>query len=179
MPENSKAELVNGELVSLPATGARLGRAVLIIAMCLLAYESEHGGGYAFGDSEGFLVNLPHRESFSPDAAWYVGPVDVTEAMEFLPDAPALAVEVRSKNDYGPAAERAITDKIRDYFAAGTKVVWDVDTLGVDVIKVYRAPQADAPQAIYRRGDIAEAEPAVPEWRLPVDNVFQLPTLSR
>ncbi|MDQ2687121.1 MAG: Uma2 family endonuclease [Armatimonadota bacterium] len=178
MPEDGKAELVNGEMVLMPATGARPGRAALIIVMSLIAHEAERGGGFAFGDSVGFLVNLPERESFSPDAAWYVGPADVTEAMEFLPNAPALAVEVRSKNDYGPAAERAIADKIRDYFAAGTQVVWDVDTLGTDVIKVYRAPLADAPQVVYRRGNIAEAEPAVPRWRMPVDALFRLPTLG-
>lgn len=178
-PEDGKAELVNGELVLMPATGARPGRAAGRIFLSLMAHEAERGGGFAFGDSVGFLVSLPQRESFSPDAAWYVGPADVTEAMEFLPDAPAFAVEVRSKNDYGPSAERAIVDKVRDYFAAGTLVVWDVDTLGTDVIKVYRAPLADAPHVVYRRGEIAEAEPAVPDWRMPVDDLFQLPTLAR
>jgi hypothetical protein len=32
-----------------------------------------HGTGYAFPDNVRFLVNLPHRESFNPDAAWYTG----------------------------------------------------------------------------------------------------------
>lgn len=176
-PEDGKAELVNGELVLMPATGARPGRAAGRIFLSLMAHEAERGGGFAFGDSVGFLVSLPQRESFSPDAAWYVGPADVTEAMEFLPDAPAFAVEVRSKNDYGPSAERAIVDKVRDYFAAGTRVVWDVDTLGTDAVRVYRAPLADAPHAIYRRGEIAEADPAVAGWRMPVDDLFQSPTL--
>jgi hypothetical protein len=36
--------------------------------------------------------------------------------MAFLTGAPAFAVEVRSKNDYGAAAELAIAKKIRDYF---------------------------------------------------------------
>ena len=177
VPGDGNAELVNGELVLMPATGARPGRAALIIAMSLIAHEAQKGGGFAFGDSVGFLVNLPHRESFSPDAAWYVGSVDVTEAMDFLPDAPALAVEVRSKNDYSPAAERAISEKIADYFAAGTLVVWDVDTLGADVIKVYRAPLAETPHSVYRRGEVAEAEPAVPGWQMAVNDLFQLPRL--
>ena len=84
------------------------------------------GGGYAFPDNVGFLVKLPGRESFSPDAAWYVGNVD---SMKFLQGAPALAVEVRSENDYGLTSERAIADKIADYFAVeqrsfGTWTCW-------------------------------------------------------
>ena len=50
-------------------------------------------------------------------------------------------------------------------------MVWDVDLLSVDVVKVYRASEPTKP-AIYRRGEIAEAEPAVPGWSMPVDNLF-------
>jgi hypothetical protein len=38
------------------------------------------------------------------------------------------------------------------------------------VIRVYR--QDDADPTVYRRGEIAEAEPAVPGWRFPVDELF-------
>ena len=91
--------------------------------------------------------------------------------LDFLPDAPTFAVEVRSKDDYGPNAERKIAQKIADYFAAGTLVVWDVDLLGEDVIKVYRSLAPDAP-TIYRRGDSADALPAVPGWSFPVEKLF-------
>ena len=92
--------------------------------------------------------------------------------MRFLEGAPIFAAEVRSENDYGPAAERAIDEKRADYFATGTLVVWDVDLLSVDVVKVYRASDPAAPTA-YRRGELAEAEPAVPGWRLAVDELFE------
>ena len=59
-----------------------------------------------------------------------------------------------------------------DYFAAGTLVVWDVDAESDDVIRVYRHTSPDLPAAIYRRGEIAEAEPALPTWRFPVDDLF-------
>jgi Uma2 family endonuclease len=61
--------------------------------------------------------------------------------------------------------------KRADYFAAGTQVVWDVDLLGEDVVRVHRAGQADP--TIYRRGQVAEAEPAVPGWCMPVDELFE------
>jgi Uma2 family endonuclease len=55
-----------------------------------------------------------------------------------------------------------------DYFAAGTLVVWDVDPVA-QTVTVHRP---DNGTAVYRRGDVAEAEPAVPGWRLPVDDLF-------
>ena len=168
VPENGKAEIINGELVRFMPTGARPSRAGGFIYASLLNHERQHNSGYAFADNTGFLVHLPNRESFSPDAAWYVGDIN---SMKFLEGAPAFAVEVRSENDYGPQAERDMEQKRRDYFAAGTLVVWDVDLLGEDVVKVYRHTDPDNP-VIYRRGEIAEAEPAVPGWAMPVDELF-------
>jgi Uma2 family endonuclease len=64
-----------------------------------------------------------------------------------------------------------MASKRRDYFAAGTLVVWDVDLLGEEVVKVYRAATPAAP-TVYRRGEVAEAEPALPGWRMAVDDLF-------
>jgi Uma2 family endonuclease len=47
-------------------------------------------------------------------------------------------------------------------------VVWDVDVLGEKLVRVYRADNPDNP-TIYRAGDIAEAEPALPGWTILVD----------
>jgi len=163
-----KAELVNGEIVEMPPAGDEPGRAGLKVAANLLHYEQRTGIGRAYPDGTGFHVNLPHREALSPDAAYHIGP---PMGMEFLEGAPIFAVEVRSKNDYGPAAERTMQAKRNDYFACGTLVVWDVDLLSENTIKVYRASDPNNP-TIYRRGDIAEAEPAVPGWRMPVDDLF-------
>ncbi len=165
IPENGKAEIVNGELVQMPPTGGVSGRAGGRIYRSLDDYERNTGGGYAFPDNVGFTVNLPHRDSFSPDAAFHVGEL---RGGEFLEGAPVFAVEVRSKNDYGPQAERAMAEKRADYFACGTLVVWDVDALREKMVRVYRIGAPDNP-TIYRQGETAEAEPALPGWRLPVD----------
>jgi Uma2 family endonuclease len=169
VPDNAKAEIINGEVVLMSPTGSRPGRASFNIASSLRGHERPGSPGYAFGDNVGFAVNLPNRDSFSPDAAWYVGNID---SMKFLEGAPAFAAEVRSENDYGLTAEREMAEKRADYFAAGTLIVWDVDLLSEDVIKVYRGSDLDNP-TIYRRGEIAEAEPAVPGWRFPVNELFR------
>jgi Uma2 family endonuclease len=164
-----KAELVDGGIVHMPAAGHMPNRAAGAVWASLRAYERRTRAGYAYTESAGFLVDLPRRKSFSPDAAWYIGS---PAGMDYMDGAPVFAVEVRGKEDYGPAAERAMAAKRADYFAAGTLVVWDVDLLSEDVVRVYRAHTPDRPAAVYRRGDEAEAEPAVPEWRMPVDELF-------
>jgi Uma2 family endonuclease len=162
-----KAELVNGEIVEMPLTGGLPHLAAFRISMSLAAYEKNIENGFAIADSAAFIVNLPNRKSFSPDAAFYIGPI----TMKFFQGAPVFAIEVRSENDYGPRAERAMAKKRADYFAAGTLVVWDVDLLGADVVRVYRVSDQETPK-IYHRGDVAEAEPAVPGWMMAVDDIF-------
>ena len=166
VPENGKAELVNGEIIRMPPTGGVSGRAGGKIYLSLDGYEQHTKSGYAFPDNVGFAVNLPHRKSFSPDAAFYVGAL---KGGEFLEGAPVFAAEVRSKNDYGEAAELGMAQKREDYFACGTLVVWDVDVLREKVVRVYRAADPDDP-TVYRKGDLAEAEPALPGWTIPVDD---------
>jgi Uma2 family endonuclease len=163
-----KAELVNGEIIQMPPTGYLPGYAASEILVSLRGHERSTGNGYAIGDNVGFRVDLPNRDSFSPDAAWYVGH---PSGMKFLEGAPAFAVEVRSEGDYGPAAEREIAEKRRDYFAAGTVCCWDVDLQSPDVIRSYFSQSPDHP-VIFRRGDIAHAGQAVPGWSMPVDRLF-------
>jgi Uma2 family endonuclease len=165
---DSKAELVNGEIVIMAATGFLPGLAGGEIFASLRDYARRTKSGYAFPDNVGFLVNLPNRKSFSPDAAYYTGK---PTGGKFPEGAPIFAAEVRSENDYGEKAEKGIAQKRADYFAAGTLVVWDVDVLKEEVVKVYRASDPSQP-TIYRRGEIAEAEPALPGWTMAVDDLF-------
>jgi Uma2 family endonuclease len=168
LPDNIKAEIVNGELLLMTPTGDQPNRAAGAIYISLRQYESNVKQGRAYTDNIGYKVNLPNRDSFSPDCSFYVGP---RSGSKFLEGAPIFAVEVRSENDYGAKAEEAIKQKRTDYFTAGTLVVWDVDILKDEVVKVYRRDEPDNP-TVYRHGEIAEAEPAVPGWKMPVDKLF-------
>lgn len=162
-----KAELVNGEIVTTSPASFGHGRTAGVIYMSLVEYEEQTGNGVAVPDNVGFLCDLRHRQSFSPDAAYHYGPC---KDDEFIDGAPTLAVEVRSPEDFGPVKESELAAKRADYFVAGTQVVWDVDAIRDGVIRVYRATAPDQP-TVYRVGDIAEAEPALPGFRLPVAEV--------
>jgi Uma2 family endonuclease len=163
-----KAELVHGEIVEMPPAGDEPNVAGGHIFVRLYHYAQSTGRGKAYTDGAGFHVNLPHRASFSPDAAYHIGP---RTGMRFLEGAPIFAVEVRSENDYGAAAEQAMREKRADYFACGTLVVWDVDLQSENVIKSYKSSDPEHP-VLFRRGEIADAEPAVPGWRMPVNDLF-------
>jgi len=164
-----KAEIVNGEIVHMAPTGHDPAQAGAEVFVSLRQYARASKSGLAVPDNAAFRVQLANRQSFSPDAAYHVGS---PTGMKFYEGAPIFAVEVRSEGDYGPQAERAIAQKRADYFAAGTQVVWDVDLLAEDfVVKVYRATDPNNPTK-YRRGELAEAEPAVPDWTMQVDSLF-------
>ena len=174
VPGHGKAEIINGELVPMAPTGGDPGYAGDETFASLREYARRTKRGRAVSNNKAFRVNLPNRESFSPDAAFYIGP---DPGMKFYDGAPVLAIEVRSEGDYGAAAEQRIADKRRDYFAAGTLVVWDVDLLSEDVVKVHRATDPENP-TVYHRGETAEAETALPGWRMPVDDLFPRKTSS-
>jgi Uma2 family endonuclease len=166
-----KAELINGRIHTFMASGDLPSVVGFEIAVRLRAYAKATGKGVAYTDGIGYAVpEMPSgRESFSPDASYHVGPRPANR-MRFIEGAPVFAVEVSSENDYGEAAEDQMAAKRADYFAAGTRVVWDVDPTA-ETVAVYRA---DAPTqfVVYRRGDVAEAEPAVPGWRMSATEMF-------
>lgn len=165
---DGKAELVDGEIVRMSPAGGKPSMAAREISFSLRDYERRTKSGYAVTDNAAFRVNLPHRKSFSPDAAFYTGG---EPTMNFFEGSPIFAVEVRSEGDYGPKAEEAMARKRADYFAAGTRVVWDVDLLSETPVRVFRASDPESP-TLYRRGESAEAEPALPGWTMPVDDLF-------
>ena len=161
-----KAELVDGRLILMSPSSPKHNNAAGNIYYSLKTHQRTRGGGTPYTDGVAFLA--PSGRVFSPDSAWHPAPLSRTRVVHGVP---ALAVEVRSEEDYGPAAERRMAAKRDAYFAAGTPVVWDVDVMRERVVRVYRAhdPQHATP---YREGDLAEAEPAVPGWRFPVDELF-------
>ncbi len=166
-----KAELIGGRIVPLMATGHRPNQIAAFIYRNLYDHAEAVGRGVVYTDNMGFAVSdlSSGRESFSPDAAYYLGPLP-SDGMDFVAGPPTLAVEVRSKGDHGDAAEAEMAAKRADYFEAGTLVVWDVDTMA-DVVRSHRAEAPDRPST-FGAGQMADAEPAVPGWRVAVDRIF-------
>jgi Uma2 family endonuclease len=167
-----KAELVNGRIIHFVASGYEPSAIAFEIAIRLREYAKQKGVGVALPDGLGYAMIPPlssGRQSFQPDASYYTGPLPKNR-MRFVEGAPVFAVEVRSEDDYGPAAELEMAAKRADYFEAGTQVVWDVDPVAATVASY----SAGVPQQgqVFTVDDIAHAEPAVPGWRLTVSEIL-------
>ncbi len=169
--EPGKAELIGGRIVRYMATGFKPNRVAGRIYRSLDEFTEREGRGHAGTDNLGYAVpRLPSgRQSFSPDASYYAGPLP-ENPMRFIDGPPTLAVEVRSETDYDAIALGEMALKRADYFAAGTRAVWDVDPIAEE-IHVYRRNTL-LPDRTYRRGETATGEPAVPGWLVEVDWVF-------
>jgi Uma2 family endonuclease len=166
-----KAELIGGKVVKFMGTGRRPSRTAARIFRKLDDYAETNRRGETYHD--GMTFGVPElssgRESFMPDISYYFGPFPAND-MRWIDGPPTFAVEVRSEHDYGPAALIEQAAKRADYFEAGTLVVWDVDPVA-ELIHVYRSHDP-AQTATFARGQIADAEPAVPGWQIAVDDVF-------
>jgi Uma2 family endonuclease len=160
---DGKAEIVDGAIVRMSPAGVDHGYAATAIGATLFAHGRRTRSGHGLADNVGFIVDLPNRRSFSPDAAFWTHPA----TSEFGDGAPVFAVEIRSPEDYLPAAEQRLAQKRTDYFAAGTHVVWDVALQPAPQVRCYRADAPAAPR-VFNAGEIADAEPAVPGWAMPV-----------
>lgn len=171
VPENGKAEIVEGDVVTMSPTRKLPGLAGGETYASLRDYARKTKSGKAFSGNIGFIVDLPNRRSFSPDVAYYEGEPRGEDG-DFVEGAPIFVVEIRSRGDYGPAADQKIEKKRADYFLAGTQVVWDVDVLKEKIVRVYRGDDPQNPK-VYGRGELADAEPVLPGWTMPVDDLFQ------
>jgi Uma2 family endonuclease len=150
------------------ATGLRPTRISQRICRALEDYEDETGSGMAVADNAGFIARAPELRTFSPDVAFIQGIVEETD--DFINGMPDFAVEVRSKGDHTPKKDEAYAEKRTAYFAAGTQVVWDVNPRD-KTIASYRADAPHAPR-VFGPGDTADAEPALPDWRVSVDHLM-------
>ncbi len=165
-PDDGNYEIVDGRLVKLMSTGDDPNFTAGEIFASLREYAHEHPEGRARTDGAAYVVDLPNRKSFSPDASFSY----TRSGVRFVNGAPLFAAEVRSEHDHGPTANREYARKRADYFAAGTEVVWDVDPESQTVRSFRR--EAPTTPIIFHMGAMADAEPALPGWRIAVEDLF-------
>lgn len=166
-----RAELIADRVVVYPLMGEASGCAKVEILVALDDHSRRCPGSEAYGGTVVYAVPrmASGRQSFSPDVSFHANPPWNETAM-WVEGPPTFAVEIRVWEDYQSDTEPDRASKRADYFEAGTLVVWDVDPEAETVTK-YAATDPLAP-VVFRRGDVADAEPAVPGWRLAVDDVF-------
>ena len=72
--ESGKVEIIGGRIQRFATTGRMPGFAGdEIFSYPRLFVKATKPGGIVVGDHKSFLCDLPHRQSFAPDAAYYEG----------------------------------------------------------------------------------------------------------
>jgi Uma2 family endonuclease len=137
-PEGIKrlCELVDGVLVEKPM-GYFESRLAIILAHLIENFLEEHDLGIVLGADATLglaprLVRLPDVSFIS----WRRFPERKLPQVQILQEPPDLAVEILSPTN----TRKEMARKRREYFAAGTQLVWEVDPLD-RVVRVYGSPE--------------------------------------
>lgn len=156
MPEvpGKRFELINGEMVEVPGTGAIHSWIMGNIYRVLFAFAMQNRLGRVFADGASYVLRRDPDHVRIPDVSFV--------SREHLPAAgmpvgywqlaPDLAVEVVSPEDR--ATE--VREKARDYLDAGTRQVWVFwpDERTVTVHMPGRAPVDLGPEDLLAGGDL-------------------------
>jgi Uma2 family endonuclease len=166
-------ELVNGELkernVSFWSTF--VGRRV---STPLANYVEPRGLGWVNGEGTSYRcfpddenrvrradVTFHRLDRLTPDQAAAEG---------HIPVVPDLVVEVISPNDLA----YEVNEKRTEWLEAGAQLVWVIDPVRQEI----QAYHADGTVTHFGRADTLTAEPVLPDFKVPVAELFRLPTAT-
>jgi hypothetical protein len=161
MRVEGRAELVKGEIVLFRPL--YYGEATIVgnVFDSLRTHQRR-----SFGDvhTTTLVYALPDhpsgRQSISPAFSWYHGPLPENDMGPII-GPPTFA---------GEFSEQMNPARLADYFEAGTRVIWEVFVREKRIRKY--TPDRVAP-TVFDLGGVADAEPAIPGWRITVDAVFE------
>jgi Uma2 family endonuclease len=117
-----KSELVKGELIVMSPTGFEHGIVSARIAQILNDFVRARGLGYICGAETGFILQRNPDTVRAPDVAFVRKEKVSALPTSFAEFATDLAVEIVSPTDRSSEMEQ----KISEYLAAGTRLVWVV-----------------------------------------------------
>ena len=165
--DGNRYELVKGELINLGNSGALHGYIAIILSAALFALVTSRKLGVLLDSSTAFTMKNGNKRS--PDIAFFAK--ERLQELEelptgFLEGGPDLVVEILSPGN--TVAE--IEDKIAEYFANGTRLLWVISP-GQHYVLVYRSGYE--PQRLLTSGDFLEGEDVVPGFTFPVADLFQ------
>jgi Uma2 family endonuclease len=163
-------ELVRGVMHVMNAASGGHGVVIVNLLAALSPHVRRGRLGRVFADNVGFQLDIPgeSRDTVrSPDAAFVradrlpSGGITLRGWVHLAPD---LAVEVLSPDD----RPREIEERVADYLAAGTRLLWIVDPEARTVAR--RTPAG--PRATLAEGDALDGGDVVPGFTMPVADLF-------
>ena len=167
MPWLNPCELVGGRVVRMTPTNPTHGRIEVNVAAALRNFARAQDLGVVMAGEVGVFTNRDPDTVRAPDVLFLPHERDAARTRRdgFLDVAPELVVEILSPTDRPVEVQR----KLREYFAAGVRVVWVVDPAerAVRVHDGHGAPRR------FAAGDVLRGGTVLPGLELPVDEVFE------
>jgi Uma2 family endonuclease len=164
--DGRKRELVTGELIHMPPSGFLHGKVAMTLGSLLRDYVMNHSLGVVCAAETGFKLQQNPDTIRAPDVAFVAQKRIPSEGGPegFWPGAPDLAVEVVSPYDRFDT----VLEKVEEYLAAGTCLVWVV-LPRIQAVMVYRS----AHEAKILRGEAElNGEEVLPGFTCRVAEIF-------
>jgi len=160
--ENRRLELEDGIIVEIAPSKPTNTVVAIRIAHFLMSHVTPDNLGIVSGSDGGF--KLDENTTRQPDVAYV--PMDKVKTMPDNFDfAPALAVEVVSPNE-------DVFKKTNEYLDAGTQIVWAVYCNERKVFVFTRDENGILRSEPKHNDDILDGGDVLPDFRLPVKDIF-------
>lgn len=161
-----RAELIRGEIVTMPAAFTDHGETAMNLAFIVTGYVKAHKLGKTFAAETGFLIARNPDTVRAPDFAFIQASRATAAASapswgQVIPD---LVAEVVSSSDR--ASE--IDAKVRMWLEAGVRLVW---VLYPQTHTIF-AHSPDAPVRLLKDGGTLDGGDVLPGFTVPVEEVF-------
>ncbi len=169
MPDDGfRYELVKGELQRMSPTGDEHGSVTMELAASLHQHVKQNNLGRVYAAETGFKLEGDPDTVRAPDIAFVsMERIQASGKIQgYRGGSPNLAVEVLSPGN----TKREMSEKVKDYFAAGARLVWIVNPKS-QTVTVYRSlTDID----VLTETDTLEGGEVVPGFQIPVAEIFAL-----
>lgn len=167
MPWLDPCELVGGRVIRMTPTNPTHGRIEVNVAAALRSFARTQNLGIVMAGEVGVFTSRDPDTVRAPDVLSLSNQRDAARSRRdgFLDVAPDLVVEILSPTDRPVEVRR----KLREYFAAGVRLVWVVDP-DESVVHVHDGRGQRGPCIA---GDVLSGADVLPGLELPVDDVFE------
>jgi Uma2 family endonuclease len=161
-------EVVNGELVMSPKNNFQHEQICARLFNALYVFNEARRLGVVLGSGTGFWMH--NRNCRAPDLS-FISKARLREhgftptTRRFFPAAPDLAVEVLSPSN----TRQEIEERLRDFFASGTRLAWviDPDAESVEVCRTLTQ------RRLVGSGAALEGEALLPAFTYPIADLFK------
>ena len=133
---------------------------VKFLISCFKLTQAEEEGGYLFQEID---IYVDEQRKRIADLAFF-NQQQILSSANGTTEVPSFAIELLSPSE----TFREIEVKLKDYFDAGVQLVWYISPTSK---KIYAYTPQNKVQ-VFAAGDIAVAEPVLPDFKVEVDKLF-------